>query len=51
MELHTSEGRHDLLTHFIRMKNPDGSPLGRRDIFGECMNVVAAGADTTVCEP
>lgn len=30
------------------MKNPDGTPLHQKDVFAESMNVVAAGADTTV---
>lgn len=37
-----------MFTYFQKMKNPDGSQLGQREVFAESMNVVAAGADTTV---
>lgn len=48
MEDHSDPGRNDLLTHFQHMKNRNGSPLSPRDILGEAINAVVAGADTTV---
>jgi cytochrome P450 len=48
MESHTDPDRNDLLTHFQKMKNPDGSPVLSFDVLGESINVVVAGADTTV---
>jgi benzoate 4-monooxygenase len=41
------EDRNDLLTHFQNAHNADGTPISQADIFGESMNVVGAGADTT----
>ncbi|CZR65555.1 uncharacterized protein PAC_15455 [Phialocephala subalpina] len=39
--------RSDLLRHFQSAKNADGTPMSPQDVFGESMNVVGAGADTT----
>lgn len=39
--------RSDLLRHFQSSKNADGTPMSPMDVFGESMNVVGAGADTT----
>ncbi|KAL1604872.1 hypothetical protein SLS60_004412 [Paraconiothyrium brasiliense] len=47
INIRTTSDRNDLFAHFLQMKNPDGTPVPYRDMFGESMNVVAAGADTT----
>lgn len=48
MNLRATTDRADLLSHFLQMKNADGSPVHPMEVFGEAMNVVMAGADTTV---
>jgi cytochrome P450 len=39
--------RRDLLQHFIEAKDPQGEPVGKRDVMIEGVNILAAGSDTT----
>lgn len=39
--------RRDLLQHFIEAKDPQGQPVGKRDVMIEGVNILAAGSDTT----
>ncbi|KAF2169488.1 hypothetical protein M409DRAFT_20702 [Zasmidium cellare ATCC 36951] len=41
------EERLDMLSHFLKMKAPDGGPADDKDVLMEALNVIGAGADTT----
>ncbi|KAK4493587.1 hypothetical protein PRZ48_015254 [Zasmidium cellare] len=41
------EEREDMLSHFMKIKAPDGGPADDKDVLMEALNLIGAGADTT----
>ncbi|KPI39697.1 Pisatin demethylase [Cyphellophora attinorum] len=46
-EKSVTEGRSDMLAHFLKMRDQDGNPARFEEVLSEALNLVGAGADTT----